>query len=186
MYPASRTVKEGLSRCFLGHGSKPWVPSTSAGGLRELLSVPLRSQGYCGDGPPPTHRHPAHATHIRVCTHTHILAQSWLEGVTNSFFLMRAFLFPKTEQAMVQAGNLKCTHHQGDAAGHMARTLPEEKQAQPQLVLLQGNGAPGRQGLQSRAECLRAKPCTAPQACPAASLTALCAKDGDRSGCLHG
>lgn len=57
----------------------------------------------------------------------------------------------------------------------MARTLPEEKQAQPQLVLLQGNGAPGRQGLQSRAECLRAKPCTAPQACPAASLTALCA-----------
>ena len=40
---------------------------------------------------------------------THILAQSWLEGVTNSFFLMRAFLFPKTEQAMVQAGNLKCT-----------------------------------------------------------------------------
>ena len=50
MYRASRTVKEGLSRCFLGHGSKPWVPSTSAGGLRELLSVPLRSQGYPGVG----------------------------------------------------------------------------------------------------------------------------------------
>ena len=48
VYRASRTVKEGLSRCFLGHGSKPWVPSTSAGGLRELLSVPLRSQGYPG------------------------------------------------------------------------------------------------------------------------------------------
>ena len=50
VYRASRTVKEGLSRCFLGHGSKPWVPSTSAGGLRELLSVPLRSQGYPGVG----------------------------------------------------------------------------------------------------------------------------------------
>ena len=50
VYRASRTVKEGLSRCFLGHGSKPWVPSTSAGGLRELLSVPLRSQGYPGFG----------------------------------------------------------------------------------------------------------------------------------------
>ena len=31
------------SSLFLGHGSKPWVPSTSAGGLRELLSVPLSS-----------------------------------------------------------------------------------------------------------------------------------------------
>ena len=50
MYRASRTIKEGLSRCFLGYGSKPWVPSTSAGGLRELLSVPLRSQGYPGVG----------------------------------------------------------------------------------------------------------------------------------------
>ena len=50
MYRASRTVKEGLSRCFLGHRSKPWVPSTSAGGLRELLSGPLRSQGYPGVG----------------------------------------------------------------------------------------------------------------------------------------
>ena len=50
MYRASRTVKEGLLRCFLGHGSKPWVPSTSAGGIRELLSVPLKSQGYCAVG----------------------------------------------------------------------------------------------------------------------------------------
>ena len=50
MYRASRTIKEGLSRCFLGLGSKPWFPSTSAGGLRELLSVPLRSQGYPGVG----------------------------------------------------------------------------------------------------------------------------------------
>ena len=30
VYRASRTVKEGLSRSFVGHGSKPWVPSTSA------------------------------------------------------------------------------------------------------------------------------------------------------------
>lgn len=43
--------------------------------------------------------------------HTHTLAQSWPEGVTNSFFLMHAFLFPKTEQVTVQAGNLKCTQH---------------------------------------------------------------------------
>ena len=50
VYRASRTVKEGLSRCFLGHGSKPWVPSTYARDLRELLRVPLRSQAYCGLG----------------------------------------------------------------------------------------------------------------------------------------
>ena len=50
VYWASRTVKEGLSRCFLGHGSKPWVPSTYARDLRELLRVPLRSQGYCAVG----------------------------------------------------------------------------------------------------------------------------------------
>lgn len=31
--------------------------------------------------------------------------------VINSFFLMHAFPFPKTEQVMVQAGNLKCTQH---------------------------------------------------------------------------
>lgn len=43
--------------------------------------------------------------------HTHTLTQSCLEGVTNSFFLMHAFPFPKTEQVMVQAGNLKCTQH---------------------------------------------------------------------------
>lgn len=43
--------------------------------------------------------------------HTYTLAQSWLEGVINSFFLMHAFPFPKTEQVMVQAGNLKCTQH---------------------------------------------------------------------------
>ena len=44
VYRASRTVKEGLSRCFLGHGSKPWVPSTCASDLRKLLSVPLSHQ----------------------------------------------------------------------------------------------------------------------------------------------
>ena len=32
------------------HGRKPWVPSTCAGDLRELLRVPLRSQGYCEVG----------------------------------------------------------------------------------------------------------------------------------------
>lgn len=57
----------------------------------------------------------------------------------------------------------------------MARTLPEEKHVQPQWVLLQGNGTPGRQGLQSGAECPWAEPCTAPQACPGALPTALCA-----------
>ena len=33
---------------FLGCGRKPWVPSTCAGDLRELVRVPLRSQGHCG------------------------------------------------------------------------------------------------------------------------------------------
>ena len=47
---ASRRVEEGLSRSFSGCGRKPWVPSTCAGDLRELLRVPLRSQGYCGVG----------------------------------------------------------------------------------------------------------------------------------------
>ena len=47
---ASRYVKAGLSRSFSGWGRKPWVPSTSAGDLRELLRVPLRSQAYCGFG----------------------------------------------------------------------------------------------------------------------------------------
>ena len=47
---ASRRVEEGLSRSFSGCGRKTWVPSTCAGDLRELLRVPLRSQGYCGVG----------------------------------------------------------------------------------------------------------------------------------------
>ena len=33
-------------RSFLGWGRKPWVPSTCAGDLSELLRMPLRSQGY--------------------------------------------------------------------------------------------------------------------------------------------
>ena len=37
-------------RSFSGCGRKPWVPSSCAGDLRELLRVPLRSQGYCGVG----------------------------------------------------------------------------------------------------------------------------------------
>ena len=47
---ASRRVEEGLSRSFSGCSRKPWVPSTCAGDLRELLRVPLRSQGYCRVG----------------------------------------------------------------------------------------------------------------------------------------
>ena len=47
---ASRRVEEGLSRSFSGCGRKPWVPSTCAGDLMELLRVPLRSQEYCGVG----------------------------------------------------------------------------------------------------------------------------------------
>ena len=49
-YRASRHVKEGLSRSFSESSRKPWVPSTCAGDRRELLRVPLRSQGYCGVG----------------------------------------------------------------------------------------------------------------------------------------
>ena len=37
----------GLSRVAL---AKPWVPSTCAGDLSELLRVPLRSQEYCRFG----------------------------------------------------------------------------------------------------------------------------------------
>ena len=47
---ASRHVEVGLSRSFSHCGRKPWVPSTCAGDLMELLRVPLRSQGYCGVG----------------------------------------------------------------------------------------------------------------------------------------
>ena len=35
---------------FLSCGSKPWVPSTWVGDLKELLRVPMRSQGYCEVG----------------------------------------------------------------------------------------------------------------------------------------
>ena len=47
---ASRRVEEGLSRSLSGLGKNTWVPSTCAGDLREILRVPLRSQGYCGVG----------------------------------------------------------------------------------------------------------------------------------------
>ena len=47
---ASRHVEVGLSRSFSHCGRKPWVPSTCAGDLMELLRVPLTSQGYCGVG----------------------------------------------------------------------------------------------------------------------------------------
>ena len=47
---ASRHVEEGLSRSFSSCCRKPRVPSSWAYDLRELLRVPLRSQGYCGFG----------------------------------------------------------------------------------------------------------------------------------------
>ena len=47
---ASRHVEVGLSRSFSHCGRKPWVRSTCASDLMELLRVPLRSQGYCGVG----------------------------------------------------------------------------------------------------------------------------------------
>ena len=45
--PVVRAWEEGLSRSFSGHCIKPRVPLTCACDLRELLRVPLRSQGYC-------------------------------------------------------------------------------------------------------------------------------------------
>ena len=44
---ALRRVEEGLSRSFSGHCIKSRIPLTCACDLRELLRVPLRSQGYC-------------------------------------------------------------------------------------------------------------------------------------------
>ena len=44
---SSRGVEEGLSRSFSGCGGKPSFPSTSAGDLRELPTVPLRGEGCC-------------------------------------------------------------------------------------------------------------------------------------------
>ena len=49
-FSLSRTGEGNGNPLQCSCGSKPWVPSTSAGGLRELLSVPLRSQGYPGVG----------------------------------------------------------------------------------------------------------------------------------------
>ena len=43
----ARHIEEGLSRSFFGCGRKPLFPSTFAGGLKELLRMPMRSQGYC-------------------------------------------------------------------------------------------------------------------------------------------
>ena len=47
---ASRRVEERLSRYFSICGRRPWVPSTCASDLRELLKVRLRNQEYCGVG----------------------------------------------------------------------------------------------------------------------------------------
>ena len=46
--PASRRVEGGISWSFLSFGRKPWVPSTCACDLRELLRVPMGSEEYCG------------------------------------------------------------------------------------------------------------------------------------------
>ena len=47
---ASRHVEGGISRSFSNCGRKPWIPSTCDSDLRELLMVPMGSQGYCGVG----------------------------------------------------------------------------------------------------------------------------------------
>ena len=53
-YRASRCGKEGLSRSCSECSRKPWVHSTCASDRRELLRVPLRSQGHCGFGRGPS------------------------------------------------------------------------------------------------------------------------------------
>ena len=45
---ASRRIEGGISRSFSSCSRKPWGPSTCDGNLRELLSVPMGSQEYCG------------------------------------------------------------------------------------------------------------------------------------------
>ena len=45
-----RRTEEVFLRSFSCCGRKPGVPLTCAGEIRELLRVPLRSQGYCGFG----------------------------------------------------------------------------------------------------------------------------------------
>ena len=46
----TRCIQEGISRCFSSFSRKPWVPSRCGGDLKELLRVPMRSQGYSGVG----------------------------------------------------------------------------------------------------------------------------------------
>ena len=47
---ASRHIEGGISRSFSSCGSKPCVPWTCDGDLRELLRVPIGSQKYSGVG----------------------------------------------------------------------------------------------------------------------------------------
>ena len=47
---ASRRIEEGISRSFSSFGRKLWVSSICDGEFRELVSVPIRSQGYCAVG----------------------------------------------------------------------------------------------------------------------------------------
>ena len=45
---ASRSFEGGITRSLSSCSRKPSVPSTCDGDLRELLMVPMGSQGYCG------------------------------------------------------------------------------------------------------------------------------------------
>ena len=47
---ASRCIEGGILTSFSGYGRKALVPLTCDGDLRELLMVPMGSQGYCGVG----------------------------------------------------------------------------------------------------------------------------------------
>ena len=47
-------IKLPTSIAFSGCGREPWVPLICVGDLRQLLRVPLRSQGHCGFGRGPS------------------------------------------------------------------------------------------------------------------------------------
>ena len=56
---SSWTSPKSLSSPFpcythISHGREPWVPLICVGDLRQLLRVPLRSQGHCGFGRGPS------------------------------------------------------------------------------------------------------------------------------------
>ena len=45
-----KTHQRRTVQSFSGCGRKPWVPSTCASDIKELLRVLMRSRGYCGVG----------------------------------------------------------------------------------------------------------------------------------------